>query len=72
MHAVALLLVADHMNDLLREAEAERRGALVRSARRPARRPFLGRLAGLLRRLTGSGRRGSPAVRPSGSRPATA
>jgi len=72
VHAVATLLVAEHLNDLLREAEAQRRSALVRSAGRPARRPSFGRVAGLLRRLTGSGRSGSPAARPSGSRPATA
>lgn len=72
MHAVATLLVAQHLQDLLREAENERRRAVTRGARRSAWSAFLGRLAGLLRRLIGSGRRGSPAARPSGSRPVTA
>ena len=57
MHAVAALLVAQHLDDLLREAEAERRAALVDGARRSAWSLFLGRVAGLVRRLAGSLRR---------------
>ena len=72
MHAVATLLVAQHLQDLLREAEEERRRALVRGTRRSAWSAFSGRLAGPLRRLTGSVRRGPNAARPAGSRPATA
>jgi hypothetical protein len=72
VHAVAALLVTQHLQDLLREAEDERRRTLVRGARRSAWVSFSGRLAGLLHRLTGSGRRGSNAARPAGSRPATA
>jgi hypothetical protein len=33
MHPFTALLVADHLQDLLREAESERRAALVRSVR---------------------------------------
>jgi hypothetical protein len=73
VHAVATLLVAEHLQDLLREAERERQHALIRGARRSAwSATSSGRLAGLLRRLTGSGRRGSNAARPNGARPATA
>ena len=72
MHAFATLLVAQHLQDLLREAEDERRLALVRGTRRSAWSAFSERLAGLLRRLAGVGRRGSTAARPSGPRPATA
>lgn len=71
MHAFATLLVAQHLQDLLREAEAERRRTLVRGARRSAWSAFSGRLAGLLRRLARQGR-GSSATRPSDPRPATA
>jgi len=72
VHAVATLLVAQHLQDLLREAEDERRRTLVRGARRSAWSAFSGRLAGFLRRLAGSVRRGSNAARPAGSRSATA
>lgn len=72
MHAVAVLLVAEHMNDLLREAAAERRRSLVRSSRRPGRSAFFGGLAGLLRRLTGGSRGRSTAGRSTDPRPATA
>jgi hypothetical protein len=68
---VASLLAAEHQNDLLREAEAERRAALVRGARRSAWSLFLGRVAGLLRRFAGSVRRGSAPARPADPRPAT-
>ena len=33
MNAIAALLAAEHLNDLLREAENERRSKLVRSVR---------------------------------------
>lgn len=72
MHYLAALLVTEHLNDLLREAEAERRSALVRGARRFAWSAFIERPAGLLRRLVGSGRRGSVPPRPVGPSPATA
>jgi hypothetical protein len=55
MHAIASLLAASHLNDLLREAENERRVALVRSARPtpPSRGSGLGgRLASALGRGT--------------------
>jgi hypothetical protein len=72
VHAVATLLVAQHLQDLLREAEDERRRTLVRGAGHSTWSAFSGRLAGLLRRLIGSVRRGSKAARRAGSRPATA
>ena len=72
MHAVATLLVTQHLQDLLREAEDERRRTLVRGAGQSGWSTLSGRLAGLLRRLTGSVRRGSNAARPADSRPATA
>lgn len=69
---VADLIAADHQNELLREADAERRAALVRGARRSAWSLFLGRVAGLRRRFAGSVRRGPAAPRPAGPRPAAA
>lgn len=72
MHVTAAVIVAQHIEDLRREAEAERRIALVRGARRSERSPFFGRLTGLLGRLTGSGRRTSSPASPSGAQPATA
>lgn len=73
MQYLAELLAAEHQNELLREAEAERRAALVRGARRSAWTLFLGHVAGLLRRLAGSVRRGAAAARrPAGPRPASA
>jgi hypothetical protein len=72
VHFLAALLVTEHLNDLLREAEAERQSALVRGARRSAWSAFTDRLAGLLRRLAGSRRRGSVPPRPAGPNPATA
>ena len=71
MHFVTAALAAQHLDDLLREAEAERRSRLVRGARRSAWSAFSGRLTGLLRRVTGLGRRSS-AIRPTDPRSATA
>jgi len=65
------MLAAEHLNDLLREAEAERRSALVRGARRSGWSAFTARIAGLLRRLVDLGRRGLGSGRPAGPRPAT-
>jgi hypothetical protein len=45
MHAIASLLAAGHLNDLLREADNERRAALIRSGR-PASVSPLSRLRG--------------------------
>lgn len=72
MHVAAAILVAEHLNDLLREAEAERHSALIRGARRSGWTLFLGRLADRLRRLAGSWRRGPGATPSTGPRPATA
>lgn len=47
MRAIASLLAADHLNDLLREAENERRLAVLRSGRPAAPSP-LRRLRGRL------------------------
>lgn len=66
------LLAAEHQKDLLREAEAERRAALVRGARRSAWTLFLRRVAGRIRRLAGSWLRGARSTRPTGPRPANA
>lgn len=71
MHLVAAMLATQHLNDLLREAEAERRIALVRGARRSGWTLFLGRISALLRRLAGSVRGGAGSTRPAGPRPAT-
>ena len=59
MHAVAAMLAAQHLNDLIREADAERQSALARGPRPSGWSTFLGRLGGLLRRVTGAGRRRS-------------
>lgn len=72
MHITAAIIVAQHIEDLRREAEAERRIALGRGVRRSERRDLRVPLAGLLGRLTGSGRRTSSPARPAGARPATA
>jgi hypothetical protein len=72
VHALATLLVAQHLQDLLREAEDERRRTLVRGAGHSAWSTFSGRLTGFLRRLAGPVRHGSNAARPAGSRSATA
>jgi len=72
VHAVTAMLVAQHLQDLLREAEEDRRRAIIRSATRSPSATITGRLAGLLRRLPRLGRRGSDAARPSDPRPATA
>ena len=69
---VASIMAAEHLQDLLREAEAERLARLVRGARRSAWSLFLGRVGGLLRRFVGSVRRGSSAARPAGPSPAAA
>lgn len=68
---LAPVMAAEHQNDLLREAEAERRAALVRGVHRSGWSLLLGRVAGVLRRFAGSIRRGPSAVRPAGQRPAT-
>jgi hypothetical protein len=60
VHAVAAMLAAQHLNDLIREADAERRSALARGPRRSGRGTFLGRLGGRLgglRRRPGAERR---------------
>ena len=70
MNAIAAMLVTQHLNDLLREAEEERRNALVRGARRSGWSAALGRIAGLPRRVAGAGRRSAP--RPAGANSASA
>ena len=69
---LADLLAADHQNELLREADAERRAALVRGARRSAWSLILGQLGGFIGRVAGSARGGSAAARPGDPRPASA
>ena len=56
MHPYAALIAAGHLQDLMREAEEERRRQLVRSVspRRPSRTlGFARRVADLVRRLLG-------------------
>ena len=56
MHAIAALLAAGHLNDLIREADNERRAALARAARpsSPKRPGGLGRrIASILSRDRG-------------------
>ncbi|TAJ99724.1 MAG: hypothetical protein EPO36_11760 [Chloroflexota bacterium] len=72
MHPVAAYIATLHLQDLLREAEEDRRRAIIRGATRSHAVTITGRLAGLLHRLPRIGRRGSTAARPSGQRPATA
>lgn len=67
MHQIAALLVAERLNDLLREAEAERRRNLVRSAERDGWLAAVGRrleagLARLRAVLSGHGDRLTPAA----------
>jgi hypothetical protein len=57
VHAVAAMLAAQHLNDLLREAEAERRSALARGDRRSVWSALVGRLGGLRRRPDAERRR---------------
>ncbi|MEW5992425.1 MAG: hypothetical protein AB1736_13925 [Chloroflexota bacterium] len=66
------ILVAEHLQDLLREAEEDRRRAIIRRATRNPSATISGRLAGLLHRLPRLGRRDSNAARPSDPRPAAA
>jgi hypothetical protein len=72
VHYVTAILVAEHLQDLLREAEEERRRAIIRGATRSPSASFSGRVAGLLHRHPRLGRRDSIATRPPGSRPAAA
>jgi hypothetical protein len=72
VHYVTAILVAEHLQDLLREAEEERRRAIIRGSTRSPSASFSGRVAGLLHRLPRLGRRDSNATRPAGSRPAAA
>lgn len=70
------MLAFEHLNDLLREAEAERRSALVRGARRSSWSLAVDRVGGLVRWLVDLGRRvvsgrRSVGQRPTGPRPAT-
>ncbi|MCI0583040.1 MAG: hypothetical protein L0227_09150 [Chloroflexi bacterium] len=72
VHFATSILVTQHLQDLLREAEEDRRRTLVRGATRSRSTSLTGRLAGLLHRLPRPGRRGSNAARPAGRRPAAA
>ena len=72
MNFATSVLVTQHLQDLLREAEEDRRRAIIRGATRPSFSSSSGRLAGLLRRLPRFGRRRSSAARPAGQRPAAA
>ncbi len=72
MHPFTAFLAAEHLQDLLREADDERRAALVRSVRphATARTFAIGRRAGAtLRRLVG---RRTSSTSPQRSRPAGA
>jgi len=71
VHFMTSALAAQHLDDLLREAEAERQNRLARGASRSGWSAFRGRMANLLRRGTGPGRRSS-ATRPTGPRTASA
>jgi len=71
-HILAAMLVADHLNDLLREANDERRSALVNGARRSPWSAFAGRLAGLVGRPARATRRATPTTTSTGAHPATA
>ena len=71
-HVVSAMLVAEHLGDLLREAENDRRANLVRGARRSAWDAFSDRLAGLRRRSEGDTRRDLPASTSAGTHPAAA
>ncbi len=69
MNALAALLVADHLNDLMREAEEERRLRILRGARpKPAGRLLrLGpRIASIINRLRDQVSR-STKPRPAGA-----
>ena len=72
MHQSAVILATEHLNDLLREANAERQAALVRGVRRSPWSAFSGRLAGFVRRSFGSADRGTSVTRPAGTHPAAA
>ncbi len=64
MHPFTALLAVDHIQDLLREAEAERRASLVRSVgpQAAARTLSLGRLVGAVTRRISRTRSGSSAT----------
>ena len=72
MHQSAVILATEHLNDLLREANAERQAALVRGVRRSLWSAFSGRLAGFVRRPFGSTARDTSVTRPAGTHPAAA
>jgi hypothetical protein len=72
VHAVAAMLAAQHLTDLLREAEDERRIKLFQGARRSSWSAFRSRLAGRFRPSTGAARRADSSARPSDARPAAA
>ena len=72
MHQSAAILATEHLNDLLREADAERQANLVRGARRSPWSAFSGRLAGFVRRPFGATARDTSVPRPAGTHPATA
>jgi hypothetical protein len=70
MHAIAALLIAEHIDDLRREAEAERRRAQFRN--HPAQpNPIRIALATVLRRLAGA-LDDRPAPKPADARPVAA
>ena len=70
MHAIAALMIAEHIADLQREAQAERRRAEFRNL--PGQpNPIRIALANLLRRLAGA-LDGTPATKPADARPIAA
>ncbi|MEO7664247.1 MAG: hypothetical protein ABIV26_03910 [Candidatus Limnocylindrales bacterium] len=70
MHVVAAMLAQQHLDDLLREAEAERRSRLVRGARRSAWSTFRIRARHVARQIARRGTH-SGSGRPDSIRPAS-
>ena len=72
MDVIAAMIVAQHVDQLQREAEANRRAKLVKAARPSRDGQVRARLAGVLRRAAASLEGGRPAVRSTDTHAATA
>jgi hypothetical protein len=72
MDYITALLVEQHHDDLLREAEEGRRAALVRGVRQAPWSAFSARLGHLVRGTAGSTRQDLPAGPSAGTCPAAA
>jgi len=72
VHYLAAAMAAQHLTDLLREAELERRASLVRGARRSPWSAFSGRLAAVLHRPAGPTPSDARSTPSTGTRPAAA